>query len=301
MRNEEKLNELLDLVDLMKDGDPIDEVRIGDSTDGTFYHYNDRTKLALKVALITARPLLLVGPPGCGKSSLAPYVARNLRLKLFRYVVTETAEPSDLLWRVDYIRRLSDAQLQILKSFDFYVEPGTLWKAFVFPGEREPGDSRLGSLILIDEIDKASAGFANSLLVALGSLQFDVPPLGHTIRALKDAFILIMMTSNEERELPPAFTRRCVTLRLRYPTAEELVAITQDRWPTWMESATFRDSVRTLAARLARGDTNAPKVSTAEFLDLVEVLKANHISPESEDWHTVEGLVLLNREVDELK
>src|SRR4051812_30605641 len=112
MQNEAKLEELLQLVDSMKDGVPVDEVRIADSRDGIFYNHDERTRLALKVALITARPLLLVGPPGCGKSSLAPYVARNLRLTRLSYTVTETAEASELLWRIDYLKRLNDAQIK---------------------------------------------------------------------------------------------------------------------------------------------------------------------------------------------
>jgi MoxR-like ATPase len=105
MPNEPKLDELLRLVDSMKDGEPVDEVRIADSRDGTFYRHGEQTRLALKIALITARPLLLVGPPGCGKSSLAPYAARNLRLRPLSYTVTENAEASDLLWRVDYLKQ----------------------------------------------------------------------------------------------------------------------------------------------------------------------------------------------------
>ncbi len=376
MQNDVKLQMVLKLVEEMEDGQPDDRVRVTDSRDGTFYRHDERIRTALKVALITGRPLLLVGPSGCGKSSLAPYVARNLRLHLLTYTVTETAEASDLLWRIDYVQRLNDAQVHQIKPITEYVEPGVLWRAFTRKDEDElndlvselggpsrhsrdtfdpiesdststpDGQSRegqitedlpvtdapiqfsemfdtgldqaiqkpendafgtlrsnkkiLGSLVLIDEIDKASASFANSLLVAVGSLQFDVPPLNNlTVKAEKDSIVLVVMTSNEERELPPALTRRCVVLPVRFPKAGELVQITRTRWPMWMADKKFEASVVALAESLTDEVDDRPPVSTAEFLDLVQVLKATGAEPESEVWRMVEGLVLLRPEVNE--
>jgi MoxR-like ATPase len=298
MSADEKLNELLSLVDSMHDAPAIERVRIADSRDGSFYRHDERTRVAVKVALITGRPLLLVGPPGCGKSSLAPYVARNLRLSLLSYTVTESAEASDLLWRIDYLRRLNDAQIRDreIQPLSDYVERGVLWRAFKPPVVPEGPDSPLGTLVLIDEIDKADAGFANSLLVAIGSLQFDVPPLNNmTVEADKDTIVLVVMTSNEERELPPALTRRCVTLSVDFPTADELVEISARRW-SWMKEPGFRAAVESLARSLAAPDRDpsAPRVSTAEFLDLVQVLKKSGISTTDKLWRMVEGLVLLH-------
>jgi MoxR-like ATPase len=296
MQSKVKLNELLALVDHMQQGVPLDEVRITDSRDGRFYRYDARICLALKVALITGRPLLLIGPPGCGKSSLAPYVARNLNMEQLTYTVTETAEASDLLWRVDYLKRLNDAQVHEMKPLEHYVEKGLLWRAFQ-PDAQEDKDERSGTVVLIDEIDKASASFANSLLVAIGSMEFDVPLLQSAkVAANENAIILVIITSNEERELPPALLRRCVTFRVNYATAQELVEITKDRWPMWMEDSKFRDSVEALAKSLTSDEIHDSKVSTAEFLDLVQVLKMGNVSPGSDAWRAVEGLVLLRAE-----
>ena len=300
MENEQVLDELLKRVEEMTDGEPIDSVRLGDSRAGQFYRHDERTRLALKVALITARPLLLVGPPGCGKSSLAPYVARNLGLHYEFYTVTENAEASDLLWQIDYLRRLNDAQLKDkqVEPLEEYVQKGTLWKAF--EPAHQPGEKH-GTLVLIDEIDKADASFANSLLVALGSLEFDCPPLERPVKAREGEFIVVMMTSNEERELPPALTRRCITHRVKYPKSKHLVEIVERQWPMWIDQPGFRESVGSLADSLA-GEEAAERdsrISTAEFLDLVQVLRKGDVKPHNEEWKTIESLVLLQSNEEE--
>lgn len=281
----------------MRDGESRDAVRLGDRRDGVFYRHDERIRLALKVALITNRPLLLVGPPGCGKSSLAPYVARNLGMRYLSYGVTETAEASDLLWRMDYVRRLNDAQIHQIKPTVEYVDRGVLWRAFEATSE-EKGCG--GTLVLIDEIDKANSSFANSLLVALGSLEFDVPPLGgRIIKADPDAIILVIMTSNGERELPPALTRRCITLRVNYPSAADLVEIAAKLWPKGMEDSLFRSGVESLAESLTNQDLTGARISTAEFVDLVQVLRVGCVKPSSAAWKMVEGLVLYENNEDQ--
>ena len=298
MKDNATLNRLLELVDEMIDGEPSAEVRIGDSRDGVFYRHDIRTRLALKVALITGRPLLMVGPPGCGKSSLAPYVARNLNLRLLTYTVTETAEASDLLWKIDYLKRLNDSQLgKEVLEINKYIDHGVLWRAFQ-PNQEEMQPNKPGTLVLIDEIDKADSSFANSLLVAIGSMQFDVPALDNrTIKAADDTIVLVIMTSNEERELPPALTRRCVRLRVNFPTADELVEIASRHWPEWLSHSQNLAKLTSLAQSLAfNGQSNQTRdspVSTAEFLDLVQVLIKSDIELNSAHWKTIEGLVLL--------
>ncbi|WP_261344247.1 MoxR family ATPase [Stieleria varia] len=287
----------------MKDGEPSEGVRIGDSRDGNFYRHDVRTRLALKVAIVTGRPLLMVGPPGCGKSSLAPYVARNLNFRLLTYTVTETAEASDLLWKIDYLKRLNDSQLgKQVGDIGDYIDQGVLWRAFQ-PKPEDMQPDKQGTLVLIDEIDKADSGFANSLLVAIGSMQFDVPALGsEAIKADSDTIVLVIMTSNEERELPPALTRRCVRLQVSFPTASELIEIASRHWPDWVLQSENREKLTSLADALAcdgsLGSTRDSPVSTAEFLDLMQVLVQSDIELDSPNWKTIEGLVLL-RESEE--
>lgn len=296
MKNKAKLDELLKRVDKMTDEEPAEEFRVADSREGRFYRHDDRTRIALKVALITGRPLLMVGPPGCGKSSLMPYVARNLNLAKESYTVTEASEASDLLWSVDYIKRLNDAtqSKDVGRDLAPYVEHGVLWRAFE-PSKNPNFNDALGTIVLIDEIDKADSSFANSLLVAIGSLQFDVPPLKNSqpVKAEDDTVVLVIMTSNEERELPPALTRRCVTLPVEFPTSEELVRIVTDRWK-WMDDPKFKARTIKLADRLGRGNAETP-ISTAEFLDLVQVLKLGGLEGKDDEdvrWQMVEELVL---------
>lgn len=266
-------------------------VRLGDARDGAVYRTNLEIETALKVALITGRPVLVVGPPGCGKSSLGPYVARNLGFDFLSYTVTEASEPADLLWSVDHVRRLNDAQLSSLKEDTAYIVPGVLWKAFD-PSRHAVDGSDTGTVILIDELDKADANFANSLLVALGSLEFEVRPTNEVVKVAPGRLILTLFTSNGERSLPPAFLRRCITLQVEYPSAQELVEIASRHWPSWMDDEEFSSAVKALANRLGRTDREVSRpVSTAEFLDLAQALR--HFGPTDERWTMVEQLVLL--------
>lgn len=294
MTTEAKIEELLARIDSMEDGVPVERVRLTDKRDGLVYRHDERTRTALKVALITGRPLLLVGPPGCGKSSLAPYVARNLGFSFFTYTVTETAEVSDLHWRVDYLRRFNDAQLgRDASNIEDYIDRGVLWRAFEPP---ESGSEVSGTVVLIDEIDKADAGFSNSLLVSIGSQQFDVPPLeNRTISASADTIVLVIMTSNQERALPPALLRRCVVLSVEYPSAEHLIEVARRMWPGWMADPSLEASVSKLAHTLVPDEItpDALLVSTAEFVDLVQVLKQTGIEPSAPLWKEIESLVLL--------
>jgi MoxR-like ATPase len=288
-----RLNEFLDQIDKMVDAPHDEGLRLGDTRDGAVYRTNLAIETALKVALITARPIILVGPPGCGKSSLGRYVARNLGFDFLSYTVTEASEPADLLWSIDHVRRLNDAQASRLEEDASYVVPGILWRAFE-PSRNSGGASGTGTVILVDELDKADANLANSLLVALGSLEFEVPPTRDVVRAAPDRLILTIFTSNGERTLPPAFLRRCITLQVDYPSASELVEIASRHWPTWMEDEQFSSAVATLAGRLCRneGELSQP-VSTAEFLDLVQAL--SYFESTDERWEMVEQLVLLRQ------
>ncbi|GAB2581409.1 AAA family ATPase [Kribbella endophytica] len=301
------LTDALGIVETLTDHRTTDVPRHGDSRSGEVYIVTSEIVTALKVALLTGRPLLLGGPPGCGKSSLASYVARNLGVEYFEFVTTDDARSADLTWHLDSVRRLGDAQAKKLDqgagraSIAPYIEPGPLWwalnrdSAAVRGLDKAPADQpgfeparpprlladhqidREGAVLLIDEIDKADSAFCNGLLVPLGSRQAFVPPLDLTVSPPLTApswSPLTIVTTNNERDLPEAFLRRCVVLRLPGPGADQLMEIV---------SRHFRDLsievhavVAELAEQVAGGPADERPVSTAEFLDLVKVIE--HLS-----------------------
>ncbi|GGR93347.1 ATPase AAA [Micromonospora fulviviridis] len=293
----------LDILDNLRDSPTPAPARLGDSRSGDVYLVTDEIVTALKVALLTGRPLLLGGPPGCGKSSLASYVARNLGVAYYEFVTTDDSRPADLTSRLDNVRRLGDAQAQRLAegpgmaSIAPYLEPGPLWWALnpdsaaarglqETPGHEsdlEPArppvrlvdhkPANAGAVLLIDEIDKADSAFCNGLLVPLGSRQASVPGLDVTVLPAPDApdwSPLTIITTNNERDLPEAFLRRCIVLRLPAPGPDRLVEIADRYFPAL--PAELRSLVGDLAHQVAGASTDERPVSTAEFLDLVKVV-----------------------------
>ncbi|MFH8417071.1 AAA family ATPase [Streptomyces collinus] len=311
------LDTLLQVVRDMSSGRPA-HLRKGDQRDGSIYAPTPQIRTALQVALITGRPLLLSGPPGCGKSSLASFVARSLGFSYFEFVVTDDSDPQDLLWRIDSIRRLNDAQLAKLTDdqtvFTDYLEPGLLWWALNpetagrrgSDGEatrpagppvhlRDHEASREGAVLLIDEIDKADSSFCNGLLVPLGSRQFFVPEINHMVtngpERLEES-PLVIITTNNERDLPEAFVRRCVVLPIPGPSAERLVEIARLHFPVLDTDEDLLSRVRELAPRFEFDAQDHAHASTAEFLDLVEVLTTLDIDLDSADWKLIQQLVV---------
>ena len=196
------------------------EAPAGDRRDGKVYVYDDDIVLAVNVALAIRRPLLISGPAGSGKSSLAKFVANVMGWRYYEDVVTARTQARDLQWTFDAIRRLSDAQANKDLGAGGYVEPGVLWWAFqpktaatrgaddetrAKPGFRKaepPSQDQQGdrAVVLIDEIDKADPDVPNSLLVALGSNEFRIVETNALVRATADAEPFVMITTNDERE-----------------------------------------------------------------------------------------------------
>jgi MoxR-like ATPase len=266
---------------------------LGDRRDGSVYVFDasNRVDAAVRVALATKRPLLLRGPAGSGKSSLAPFIARILKRRFYWTTVTARTEARDLMWEFDALRRLGDAQLgtavarQRVERLANYVQPRVLWWAFDPDTARRRGarsDEKLdveeaadtgvgprkgGVVVLIDEIDKADPDVPNNLLECLGSLQFTVLETGAYVRARSAP--LVVITTNDERELPDAFRRRCAILYLPKHERADLVRIASQHFGARTDELYGR-----VADELAKHQAEARKAghrepSTAEYLDAV--------------------------------
>jgi MoxR-like ATPase len=295
-----------------------------DTRDGSVYVYSDEITLAVRVALATGRPLLLLGPPGSGKSSLAAYVARSMNWNYFEQVVTSRTRAQDLLWSFDAVRRLRDAHAgQLHPGIEPYLNPRVLWWAFNPPNARLRGASELPTgvpeavgpgqlrgddhpaVVLIDEVDKADPDVPNDLLVALGSQRFRVDELGRDVVA--ERRLLAFITSNNERSLPPAFLRRCVIHSLEQPSAEQLVRIGAAHFPpkddTQEDTQKDKDAKlflqvakRVVAMRADAADSTQPPPSTAEYLDAVRACRHFEVQPgESSLWNAINTAVLLKK------
>jgi MoxR-like ATPase len=254
------------------------------------YEYDDAIVLAVNVALATGRPLLLRGDPGSGKSTLAEDVARLMRRRYYEQVISSNIEVADVLWRIDHVSRIADAQAHLPKAdLRSYVKPGLLFWAFdrdeaskldTLDPELRSWDlaapSETPAVMLIDEIDKAEPDFPNDLLVPLGALSFRVRAAGVDILvSAKEALRpLVIVTTNEERDLPAAFLRRCIVLRLSAPERSRLIKITRRHFSEKdLDDKTLED----LLARYFELRESAAKLKlrapgTAELLDAARAL-----------------------------
>ncbi|MFI9206459.1 AAA family ATPase [Streptomyces sp. NPDC053048] len=312
-----------------------------DRGDGAVYVISAEIELVVKVARATGRPLLLRGGPGSGKSSLAPYLARENGWRYYEHVVTQRTQPRDLLWTYDSVRRLSDAQLAGVRSTSSrlvelddaaYVLPGPLWWALApesarrrgrspehepDPTCREPFEeinaSRRGcpAIVLIDEIDKADPDVPNSLLVPLGSHRFTVTETSTEIRAeagpdTGDARFtrnLVVITTNDERELPQAFLRRCVVLALPEHDEPTLARIAVRHLQQWYGEVRpeHRGIAMALAQELSAVRSQAKQLglrapSTAEYLDALRACIVLGIDVADPEWEWLKGSALLKRQ-----
>lgn len=271
------------------------------------YVYNLDLILAVNAALATGRPLLLRGNPGCGKSTAARDIAFALDREYLEEVVTSKTAAADLLWRFDAVGRLSDAGADGAKQRDAYVEPGVLWRGF------QRGDGR-DAVVLLDEIDKADPDVPNDLLVPLGEGRFtvsdaDKPMPGAPLPdaatrkdfVIRQRKLLVILTSNGERELPPAFLRRCVALtiddpdegRLELIGRHHLDVLNRDReTPVAFDPALLR----AVTARAQTLSKHAPggtrRAGTAEILDAFKAAVQLGITSTSPYWEALTNVLL---------
>src|ERR1700704_6633384 len=186
------------------------------------YVATDDLMMAVNAAVTLGRPLLVKGEPGTGKTQLAEEVALALDRPLYRWHIKSTTKAQQGLYEYDAVSRLRDSQLGEAKVHDIgnYIAKGRLWEAF---------ESDVQPVLLIDEIDKADIEFPNDLLLELDQMEFYVYETRRTIKARNRPIIII--TSNNEKELPDAFLRRCFFHYIRFPDAETMKRIVEVHFP----------------------------------------------------------------------
>ena len=225
--------------------------------------------VAVNAAIRLERPLLVKGEPGTGKTVLAEEIATALGAPLLTWHVKSTTKAQQGLYEYDAVSRLRDSQLGDARVSDIanYIKRGKLWEAFVSP---------VRPVLLIDEIDKADIEFPNDLLLELDRMEFHVYETGETIRAAQRPVMII--TSNNEKELPDAFLRRCFFHYIRFPDAETMQKIVEVHFPG-IKKRLMEEALRLFfEVREVPGIKKKP--STSELLDWLKLLVADDIGPE---------------------
>ena len=225
--------------------------------------------MAVNAAVTLARPLLIKGEPGTGKTQLAEEIARSLERPLYEWHIKSTSKAQQGLYEYDAVSRLRDSQLGDARVHDIgnYIVKGRLWEAF---------ESEVQPVLLIDEIDKADIEFPNDLLRELDRMEFYVHETRALVRARHRPIILI--TSNNEKELPDAFLRRCFFHYIRFPDAETMEKIVRVHYPA-LKSELLREAL-TVFFNVRDTPGLKKKPSTSELLDWIKLLLAEDISPE---------------------
>ncbi len=236
--------------------------------------------VAVNAAIVLERPLLVKGEPGTGKTVLAEEIARGLGVELLTWHVKSTTKAAQGLYEYDAVSRLRDSQLgdPRVSEIGNYIRKGKLWEAFT--RDQRP-------VLLIDEIDKADIEFPNDLLLELDRMEFFVYETGETIKAKQRPILII--TSNNEKELPDAFLRRCFFHYIRFPDAETMQQIVDVHFPQ------IKKNLVSEALRLFFEIRDTPglrkKPSTSELLDWLKLLMAEDIGPEVLREHEAKKII----------
>jgi MoxR-like ATPase len=233
------------------------------------YVATDDLTMAVNAAVTLERPLLVKGEPGTGKTELARQVAGALGLPIIEWHVKSTTKAQQGLYEYDAVSRLRDSQLGDARVHDVanYIRKGKLWQAFEAPGK---------VVLLIDEIDKADIEFPNDLLQELDRMEFHVYETAETIRARHRPIVII--TSNNEKDLPDAFLRRCFFHYIRFPDLETMKAIVNVHFPGIKDALLTTALTRFYDLRDTPGLKKKP--STSEVLDWLKLLLAEDLAPE---------------------
>src|SRR5437868_5502728 len=226
-------------------------------------------QVAVNASIALERPLLIKGEPGTGKTILAHEVAKALRKELITWHIKSTTKALQGLYEYDAVSRLRDGQLgdERVRDIANYIKPGKLWDAFV--ADEAP-------VLLIDEIDKADIEFPNDLLLELDRMEFFVYETGENIKAKLRP--IVMITSNNEKELPDAFLRRCFFHYIKFPDAETMGRIVDVHFPG-IKKRLVEEALRIFfEVREVPGLKKKP--STSELLDWLKLLLNEEMTPE---------------------
>jgi len=234
------------------------------------YVATDDLTTAVNAAITVARPLLIKGEPGTGKTLLAIEVAKSLNRPLIEWHIKSTTKARQGLYEYDAVARLRDSQLGDGRVHDItnYINKGKLWEAF---------NADVQPVLLIDEIDKADIEFPNDLLQELDRMEFHVYETKEVIKATHRPIIII--TSNNEKELPDAFLRRCFFHYIKFPDTETMERIVDVHFPD-LKKTLLREALESFfELRDVPGLKKKP--STSELLDWIKILVAEDIPPEA--------------------
>ena len=228
---------------------------------------NDLT-LAVNASIALEKPLLVKGEPGTGKTELARQIAKNLNLKIFEWTIKSTSKAQQGLYEYDAISRLRDSQLgnKKIEKISNYIKKGKIWNAF---------ESETKTVLLIDEIDKADIEFPNDLLQELDRMEFYVFETGDLIKAKKRPIVII--TSNNEKDLPEAFLRRCFFHYIQFPEINTLKKIVKVHFPNIKKTLLDHALKNFFEIREIPGLKKKP--STSEALDWIKLLLVEDLSP----------------------
>jgi MoxR-like ATPase len=234
------------------------------------YVATDDLRIAVNAAITLERPLLIKGEPGTGKTQLAYEVSDALKAPLITWHVKSTTKAQQGLYEYDAVTRLRDSQLgdARVKDVKNYIRKGKLWEAF---------EDGARPVLLIDEIDKADIEFPNDLLLELDRMEFFVYETGETIKAVQRP--VVMITSNNEKELPDAFLRRCFFHYIKFPERETMQRIVDVHFPGIKQKLVSEALNVFYQIRDVPGLKKKP--STSELLDWLKLLLNEDVSPET--------------------
>ena len=234
------------------------------------YVATEDLKVAVNAAIVLERPLLVKGEPGTGKTVLAEEIAKSVGAPLLTWHIKSTTKAQQGLYEYDAVSRLRDSQLGDPRVSDVrhYIKHGKLWEAFA--AEARP-------VLLIDEIDKADIEFPNDLLLELDRMEFHVYETGETVRARQRPIVVI--TSNNEKELPDAFLRRCFFHYIKFPDADTMARIVEVHYPG-IKRRLVEEALR-LFFEVREVPGLKKKPSTSELLDWLKLLLSEDIGPET--------------------